>query len=964
MYKIKASAFIIFSLSSICAAAQTTTEAQIQKSFEARQKLAQESILKDYPVRNIGPTVQGGRIVDIDVNQKNTKEYYVGYASGGVFKTSNNGITFEPIFDNQGALGVGDIALSQSDPKILYVGTGEKNSSRSSYAGSGVYKTVDGGKTWSHLGLTGTHHISRIIIHPQDNNTVWVASIGALYSHNAERGVFRSSDGGITWKKTLYVNDSTGVIDLAINPSNPKQLWAATWERTRKAWNFKGNGAGSTIYRSDDGGETWKRSDTGFPQGKQIGRIGLEVSASKPNVIYAVLDNQNEVEDKKKKKPEDGKLKLDDFKKMTKEEALKLDDKKLDEFLKDNGFPKKYNAALVKKEISADKYGPVAVAEYFGGDANANLFNTKIIGAEVYRSDDAGNSWKKMNSYDLDGVFYSYGYYFAEMKVAPNNPDQIYIYGVPLLKSNDAGVTWHRLDTLDGMHDIHVDHHSLWIDPNDSKHILLGNDGGLYQSYDEGANWIHINNTSVGQFYTVNVDMETPYNVYGGLQDNGVLKGSSKSVPNVSPHWESVFGGDGMYVAPDPRNPKIIYTGFQFGNYYRIEQDKGKTTKITPQHDIGEAPLRWNWRSPLILSKHNPDIVYIASNRVYRSMNRGESWQAISADLTKNKRSGNVPISTIATLTEAPLRFGLLYAGTDDGNVLISRDGGFTWIDITEGLPANLWISSISPSPKDEATVFISLNNYRNDDFTTHLYMSTDYGKSWKSIVGNLPQSVANVVIQDPVNENIFYCGLDNGTYVTFDRGVSWHVFNGMLNVPSYDMIVHPRDNELVVGTHGRSIFVADVKPLQALKDDITKSILAFAPDNIRHSDRWGEKQFGWSKPNLPQMNLLYYVGKAAPQIGIEVLDEKNNVVRKISAPGSPGFHTYRWDVKTESLSDNKKTKSKTPPPMPELKFASKGKYKLRFINGTETTEVAFEITGTSSPRNDEPEAIEEEEDR
>lgn len=927
--------------------AQPSSEAEIVKSWDVRKQMAQSSLLKEYPARNIGPTVQGGRIVDIDVNHKSPKEFYLGYASGGVFKTVNNGISFEPIFDEQGALGVGDLALSQSDPNILYVGTGEKNSSRSSYAGTGVYKTTDGGKSWKHLGLAGTQHISRVIIHPQDNNTVWVAAIGALYTNNADRGVFKSTDGGSTWKKTLFVNDSTGIIDLAINPKNPNQLWASAWERTRKAWNFKGNGEGSAVYTSNDGGATWQKSANGLPVGKTVGRIGLEVSPSNPNIVYAIIDNQAEVEDKKNTPKPNDKLKLENFKTMSKEDFLKLEDKKLDEFLKDNGFPKKYDAKLVKEEIRNNKYTPKAIAEYFGADANANLFNTKILGAEVYRSENGGTSWKKMNSYDLDGVFYSYGYYFAEMKVDPANSDLLYIYGVPLLKSKDGGANWHRIDTLSGVNDIHVDHHALWIDPADPKHILLGNDGGLYQSYDEGANWNHINNMPVGQFYTVNYDMETPYNVYGGLQDNGVLKGSSTSVPNVTKHWEMIFGGDGMYVAPDPRNSKTVYTGFQFGNYYRIESDKGKTTKITPQHDIGEKPLRWNWRTPLILSKHNPDIVYMASNRVHRSMNRGESFEAISDDLTKNKPYGNVPISTITSLAESPKKFGLLYVGTDDGNVLVSRNGGGEWISITNGLPTNLWISSITPSSHDEATVFISLNAYRDDNFATHIYMSTDYGKTWKSVKGNLPESVANVIIQDPVNAELLYCGLDNGTYVSLDRGNTWHLFSEMLNVASYDMVVHPRENELIVGTHGRSIFVADVKPLQFLKDGAAgKAVIAFNPDPIRHSDRWGEKQYGWSKPNLPALKVQYYVGKPVDQIQVEIIDEKNNVIRKTQTLGTVGFHFFTWDVKGSAPAQTKNPKAKKAddPVTPAQTFASKGKYKIRFISGTETAEVPVEI--------------------
>ena len=939
MMKVKITSLVLlFSATILLAQSQDP----ITASYQARKKLSENSVLKNYPARNIGPTVQGGRIIDIDVNPKNPKEYYVAYASGGIFKTKNNGSTFEPVFDNVDAMGIGDFALSPSDPNVIYIGTGEKNSSRSSYAGSGVYKSSDGGKTWSNLGLANTQHIARVVVHPQNSNTVWVASIGSLYTNNADRGVFKSIDGGKSWKKILFVNDSTGVIDLVVNPQNPNQLLAASWERSRKAWNFKGNGPGSSIYKSDDGGETWTKSVAGFPQGKQVGRIGLELCATKPNIVYAILDNQAEVEDKTPEKPSD-KIKTEQVKKMSKEEFLKLDDKKVEEFLRDNNYPRRYTGESVKKDVREGKYTPLNIANYFGEDANSNLFRTKILGAEVYRSDDSGSSWKKMNGYDLDGVYFTYGYYFAEIEVAPNDPDLIYIYGVPLLKSRDGGVNWHRLDTLRGTKHVHVDHHALWINPNDNDHMLLGNDGGLYLTYDQGANWDHINNASVGQFYTVSVDMETPYNVYGGLQDNGVLKGSSRSVVNQSRDWENILGGDGMYVYPDPRNSKLVYAGFQFGNYFRVETDRSRQTRITPSHNIGEPALRWNWRAPILLSKHNPDIVYMASNKVHRSFDKGENWEVISTDLTKNKPQGNVPFSTISSFVESPLKFGLLYAGTDDGNLWMYKDG---WSPISNGLPQNKWVSSIFPSPHDEATLFVALNAYREDDFTTLVFMSNDYGKTWKSIKGNLPESVANVVIQDPVNPDLLYCGLDNGTYMSFDKGTNWSFLPELMNVPSYDMVVHPRENELVVATHGRSVFVMDVKPLQSLMKSggMNKSILAFNAEGVRYSDRWGEKQYPWDKINLPSSEIMYYVGKPSANVTVEVYDEKNNLLRKLTTDGSAGFHKFKWDVKVQQAGAKKGKGNETPAPTGDAKFAEKGKYKLKFLNGTDSSDVTVEI--------------------
>lgn len=919
----------VFTLVLMVACSTLLSGQDVLDQYQKRDQLAETSILNNYPSRNIGPVVQGGRIVDIAVNENNPKEYIVAYASGGLFKTTNHGVTFEPIFDEVDALGIGDLAIAPSDANIIVVGTGENNSSRSSYAGSGVYKSTDGGKSWSHLGLENTQHIGRVIIHPSNPDVIWVASMGALYSNNEERGVYKSTDGGESWNKTLYINDSTGIIDLVINPQNPDQLWASAWERTRKAWNFKGNGPGSGIYRSDDGGASWNRIMDGFPEGKQVGRIGLDVAASSPNVIYAFLDNQAETKEKKEEDKSD-KLKLSDFKDMTATQLLALDNNVLKDFLKDNGFPKKYTPELLKKEIRQGKYQPKAVAEYFG-DANAALFNTSVIGAEMYRSDDYGDTWKKMNSYDLDGVYFTYGYYFGEVRVAPDNPDVTYIFGVPLLKSIDGGETYARIDTIG---DVHVDHHALWIDPKDSQHILLGNDGGLYESYDAGANWRHINNMSVGQFYTVNVDMEEPYNVYGGLQDNGTLVGSSKSIPNRTEQWERIFGGDGMFVYPDPRNSNIVYTGFQFGNYFRIDRSKNDFTRITPAHDIGEQILRFNWRTPVKLSIHNPDIVYMASQRMHRSFDQGNTWETISPDLTKDLPQGNVPFSTISEFSESPLKFGLIYVGTDDGNVQMTH--GDEWKMINTGLPKDKWVSSIQASPHNANTVFVTLNGYREDDFKAYLYMSDDYGKTWKSLKSNLPEVVVNDLNQDPVNPDLLYLGTDHGTYISLNKGLSWDLLKSIPNVASYDLLVHPRDNELVVGTHGRSIYIADVKPLQAIAGNTSISVKLFDVDDVRHSSRWGESRYLYLKPFTPAMSFSYYSASAG-QATLSIKNEDGEVIRSWTSAVDRGFNKENWDLKVSYAPKKKKAEG-------VYNYIKKGKYTLGIeINGNTDSRI-FEV--------------------
>ncbi|TAF67315.1 MAG: glycosyl hydrolase [Cytophagales bacterium] len=871
----------------------------LQQAIKQKEQMRQSSAFAQYPARNIGPTIMGGRIVDIAVNSKDPKNYYVAYASGGVFKTNNNGVSFMPIFDNQARLTVGDIAVAESNPNILWVGTGENNSSRSSYAGYGVFKSEDGGKTWQHMGLENTQHIGRIIIHPTDPNTVWVASIGALYTNNKERGIYKTTDGGKTWQQTLNIAENAGVIDLIINPKDPKQLWAAAWQRSRKAWDFEENGEGSGLHYSEDGGNTWTKITNGLPNAPNIGRIGLDICASQPNVLYLVMDNQTETKVEKKNQTGTG-ISFRDFENMTNEAFFALKDEDLNNFLKEYEFPKKYTAEIVKQEVKAGKYTPKALSDYVKSDANSDLFTTQINGAEVYRSDDSGKSWRKVNTYNLDGVFFTYGYYFGQIRVSPNNPEQIYILGYPLLRSDDGGKTYTSIAT--NYNEVHADHHALWINAQDDNHILLGNDGGLYASYDKGDNFMHLHTVPVGQFYTVTVDMEQPYNVYGGLQDNGVYYGSSKSVPNETKDWESIMGGDGMYVAVDPRNSNTIYTGYQFGNYYRIRKKEDQYDYITPKHDIGQQPYRFNWRTPVILSKHNADILYMGSQKVLRSMNQGTSWEAISPDLTQQKNTeGNVPFATITSLAESPFSFGLLYAGTDDGQVQVSKDGGANWELINNGLPQNKWVSSVFPSPHDKATVFVTLNGYRQDETYAYLYKSTDFGKNWTSLKANLPEESVNILIQDPVNPEVLYVGTDLGAYISIDGGTQWHLLNQIPNVAVYDMVVHPRENELVVATHGRSMYIIDVKNIQTIKNNNSQSVQLFDIGKVRYNEQWGKAQYGYLKPRIPNQNIQYYLGTTtAKNAEITIVDSNNKVVRTLMAAKEKGFYTLAFDLKND----------------------------------------------------------------
>ena len=473
----------------------------------------------------------------------------------------------------------------------------------------------------------------------------------------------------------------------------------------------------------------------------------------------------------------------------------------------------------------------------------------------------------------------------------------------------------------------------MWIDPADSEHILLGNDGGLYESHDGGLNFIHHNVAALGQFYTVSVDMEEPYNIYGGLQDNGTFFGPSTSTPNRNRPWERLFGGDGMHVFANPQNPDIVYVGFQYGNYFRLDRDKGTTDGITPKHDIGEPRYRYNWNTPINLSHHNPDVVYFGSQKLNRSLNRGETWTAISPDLTNDYPNGDVPYSTISTIAESPLDFNQIWVGTDDGNIQLTKDGGASWTNVTNNLPKDLWVSEVHASIYDKRTAYASLNGYRFDNFDTYLYKTTDFGKTWISVKGNLPNEVANVILQDPVVPSILYAGLDHGTYISFNDGKEWHYLNQLPNVASYDMVVHPRELELVIGTHGRSIWVADVKPLHVVSKRMNEKITGFSPEDIRYSERWGEQSVPYREAFTPSVDLMYFItNKKGEEVEITIYNKDKEKIFSTKEKALFGFNIYEWDLVIGSVNDGNN------------EYLQKGEYKIEFKSGKSTHEVDFNV--------------------
>ena len=936
--------YALFFYCSILIAQQSPTSAiLIEKSIKGKQILQKKSLVKNINFTNIGPTIMSGRVVDVAVNPSNTIEFYVGYASGGLWYTNNNGTTFIPVLDSSPTQNIGDIAVDWNS-ETIWVGTGEKNSSRSSYAGIGLLKSMDKGKTWNNVGLLDSHHISRILINPNNTDEVIVGVIGHLYSANEERGIFKSSDGGKTWIKSLFIDENTGIIDVAVAPENFNIMYAASWERNRKAWNFDGDGENSGIYKSIDAGASWiKIADkSGFPAGNGVGRIGLAVFNE--NTVYALHDSQfRRPKDKNKKLSDD--LTKEDFKTMSSSDFLKLSDKKLNSYLKNNGFQEKYSAENVKQMIRVGSVNPIDLATYLE-NANSMLFDTQVIGAEVFKTTNGGKSWKKTHDNFLDGVYSSYGYYFGEIRVDLQDENGIYVLGVPIIKSKDGGKTFISI----GKENVHSDHQALWVNSKKSGHILNGNDGGLNMSYDDGENWTKLNDPAVGQFYSVYADNQKNYKVYGGLQDNGVWVAENN--PSINKRWqqsghnpyESIMGGDGMQVQVDNRNPNIVYTGYQFGNYYRVNRETGKNEYIQPKHTLGENPYRFNWQTPILLSKHNQDILYLGGNKLHRSLNKGDDWATISDDLTNGGKKGNVAYGTLTSISESPFQFGLLYVGSDDGFVHVSKNGGGSWAKISNLFPKDLWVSRVIASSHKKERVYVTLNGYRFDDFTPYVYMSEDYGQTWKNIGDAIPTAAVNVIKEDPANENLLYIGTDNGLYVSFDKGTTWNSFSkNFPNVAVHDLVIQPTAKHLIVGTHGRSLYKADIAPLQQM--DVTvlvKPSHIFAINNIRKSSNWGRSWSQWREVNIPEIKIPFY-SNVDKKVTIDIYLEDIKV-NSFSVEADRGYNEMLFDV---SFSEKGKKAFEKADKKMNLKEAKNSVYYLpkgKYVVKIDVMESKFEI--------------------
>lgn len=805
------------------------------RMYQEHLDLKEASPFRNHPWQFVGPTNISGRMTDIAVVTPKGQYYtiYVAGASGGVWRTSNEGVSWEPVFQEAASTSIGEVTVAPSDQDIVWVGTGEANIFRSSMAGAGVYKSEDGGETWRHMGLPGTHTIPRIVIHPTDPDIVYVAASGHEWTHDEFRGLYKTTDGGESWQKILYVDDRTGVIDLVMHPTDPETLYAATWQRIRQKWNDPRNETGyggSGIYKTTNGGGTWREVNTGLPAREHRGRIGIDIARSNPDVIYAFIDN--------------------------------------------------YEVAREAPEGEVDAYGrprgPV------------------IQGASVFRSEDGGGRWTRMSEPDMymQGLSGTYGWVFGQIRVDPNDEDRIYVMGLDLNVSDDGGRTFRPLQGM------HGDHHGLWIDPANSDYLVNVNDGGVAISYDRGENWrTFYDNLPLAQFFNVAYDMREPFRVYGSVQDHGSYWGivdlsrGRHAIP--AGEFESAPGGEGSSHAVDPSNPDIVYSAGFYGTLQKTDMATGETETIVPTPPEGELPYRGQWVAPFILSPHDPHVIYHGMNYLFRSMDRGETWRRISPDLTFNDpaKYGDIPYQTLFSIAESPSRFGLLYVGTDDGRIWRTEDGGGEWTEINRGVPVK-WVAELVASRHDPATVYMAQNGKRDDDFTPYLWKSTDYGARWTSIVNNLPSGPVNVIKEDPKNPDVLYVGTDLGVYVSLDAGEEWLSLPGG-GLPSsfyQDLVIHPRDDVLVVASHGRGLWAMDVRPIQALTPAVMRQDVYLFPLETAQVPQ------GFREPGVTA-NIQYWVGRGSGEATVTIRDQEGTVVKELSGSGERGLQAVVWDL-------------------------------------------------------------------
>jgi photosystem II stability/assembly factor-like uncharacterized protein len=825
--------------------------AVLTQAGSAQQPSPLSAALDSVQMRNIGPFRSGAWVTAIAVPDVPVREHlytiYAGVRSGGLWKTANAGITWEPVTDSVGVAAVGAVAVAPSNSQIVWVGGGDQANARSSISGDGVFKSTDAGKTWQHMGLPDSHHIARIVIHPKNPDIVYVAAMGHLFSRNEERGVFRTMDGGKTWKKVLYVNDGVGAIDLVINLKTPTQVFAALYDKERLPWQIVESGPESGVYRTDDGGEKWTRLTNGLPGGK-IGRIGIDLFQKNPLILYALLENQN---------------------------------------------PKGASTGPVNST------SPLAQG---------------IVGNELYRTDDGGKTWRKVSG-DVNVAGGKAPYSFNQIKINPFNDQQVVVNSDSMFQTRDGGKTW----TMDFMRGTFGDFRCMWWDAQDEDRVMTCSDGGVTVSYDRGKTTDWFPNMKVGEAYALGVDMDDPYHVYAGFQDHDSWKGpvNSRWGEITLEDWVTVGPGDGMYNMVDPTDSRWAYNTRELGSMGRMDQKTGVRTDISPgRANTGNPPLRYNWIAPIAMSPHNPSIIYAGAQKLFRSLNRGDKWEEISPDLTTNdpsKLGKNVPFCTITTISESPLTAGVIWVGTDDGKVQVTRNHGGAWTDVTPaltraGAPGDRWVSRVFASPHAAGTAFVSKTGFRNDDFRPVLYKTTDYGATWTAIAGDLPNFAINVVVQDRKNANLLYVGNDRGVWVTLDAGAHWTRLHANLpNVAVHDLTIHPRESDLVLATYGRGLWTGDVSFVPELTaETLAKNAHLF---DIEPKARYGFGSQGMnyqlygdkflSVPNEPEAIVINYYVKADQVAGakITVTDKDGRVMRQLDGPAKAGVNRVLWPL-------------------------------------------------------------------
>jgi photosystem II stability/assembly factor-like uncharacterized protein len=842
--------------------------------------------------RPIGPAVMGGRIADITAIQKgNRLTVYVGAAGGGVWKSEDSGTTFKPVFDKEPTQSIGSVAIDPSHPDTVWVGTGESWVRNSVSVGTGLYRSSDGGENWDMVGLGDSEHISRVLVDPKDGNTVYACALGHLWNSNEERGVFKTSDGGKTWKKILYVDDKTGCAEMAMDPQSSGTLYAAMWQVLRQPWNFSSGGPGSGLFKSTDGGATWHPIRKGFRDG-DLGRIGIAVAPSQPKRVYAVVESKNHT--------------------------------------------------------------------------------------GLFRSDDAGDSWTEVNnSFNVSGR----PFYFARLVVDPQDPDRVYKPGFGLTVSDDAGKSFSAVfSESDFGGGVHGDHHALWVNPKNSDEMFDGNDGGVYKSQDRANHFRFLQALPVAQFYHVSYDMARPYNVYGGLQDNGSWMGPSRAVGGIANrHWRVIGFGDGFWAFSDPTDPDYAYAEYQGGHISRFRKSTGESKEIRPLPGANDPDYRFNWNAPIAMSPNQPGTIYIGAQFLFRSKDKGESWERISPDLTTNdpakqhqEKSGGLTIDnsdaeryeTIFTIGESPKDGNVIWAGTDDGNVQVTRDGGKTWTNVVKNvpsLPANMWVTTIEPGHYDAGTAYATFDGHGTGDMKTYVYKTADYGQTWTSLSTPDLKGYAHVVREDLVNPRLLFVGTEFGLFLTVDGGQHWAQFTGKLpNVAVRDLSIQPRESDLLIATHGRGIYILDdLTPLRALTPEILASNATLLPSRpaelVLPADEQrfdGDAEFvGRSLPESAP--IVYYQRKRNifGALKLEIYDAQGNLVNTLQGSPRRGVNRVEWAERLKP--------PKVPPAasLVEQPYAfvgpqvEPGTYTLKLIKGKDTYTGKLQMV--ADPRSD-----------